>query len=388
MNTPRARELLLEPPGVGRAEREEAGETVDRDVAVPREHGRGQVEGVDGVGEHAQLVLVDGAQEGRLQPVGFEELEHAAGPVVAGGVVGAAGEAGRRRTERDGVGLVVAREVVELGEPAGDDGAGVVAVRGDAQEGVALAELQVLVAAAGDPRPVQPELVDRERQGAEGVVGVDEQVGAVALAGRDECVEVGHDAAVGEQDRRDADEGRAVVHLGGHPLGEGAQRLDGDPDHLEAHLGQAVGLPAQRVELAGGDDQPGPRRQVEARQELDDQVVGGGPEGDLAVGVAEQAPVAGADHVGRLVGPGPLPVDLGRGGREALDEPVEGDVGPRLVGVARQEEPLGDPEARVVRRQGVGRPGEVVEPHRPGHYSWLRTDHSAGKTGRKSVERR
>ena len=92
-------------------------------------------------------MLVHLAQEGRAQPVLVEEAEGAGSPVVARRVVGAAGEPARRRSVGDDVGLVVGGEVDELGEPAGDDRSDVVGVLRHPEEGVALAELEVLVPA-------------------------------------------------------------------------------------------------------------------------------------------------------------------------------------------------------------------------------------------------
>ena len=55
--------------------------------------------------------------------------------------------------------------------------------------------------------------------------------------------------------------------------------------------------------------------------------------------------------------------------------------------MVRQEQPIDHGEAAVVRRQGVGRPAEVIEGEGDRH-SRLRTAHSSGNAGWKSVDRR
>ena len=81
----------------------------------------------------------------------------------------------------------------------------------------------------------------------------------------------------------------------------------------------------------------------------------------ISPSVGQQPPVTRPHLVGDLLGPGPLPVDGVGGVGEKRPQPLLGHVGPGLVGVARQEQPIDHGEAAVVRRQGVGRPAEVIE---------------------------
>ena len=133
-------------------------------------------------------------------------------------------------------------------------------------------------------------------------------------------------------------------------------------------------LAAQRVELAVGADEARARAQVERREQADDELVGVGAQGDLAVRVAEQRPEAGAHLLGLGERPPPLLVHVAGGVVEGLDLALERDVRPRLVGVPGEQQPLGDAEARVVLGQRV---------HRR-----LRTAHRSGKAASKSVVRR
>src|SRR5690606_23363557 len=79
--------------GVRGPEREEAAERRERDAAVARNDGRIEVRGVECVGEPPDLVLTDLAEQVGGQAVFIEELEDIGRAVVAGGVVGRAGEA-------------------------------------------------------------------------------------------------------------------------------------------------------------------------------------------------------------------------------------------------------------------------------------------------------
>ena len=157
------------------------------------------------------------------------------------------------------------------------------------------------------------------------------------------------------------------------------------PLDLDARFGEAGELAAQAVELAGRRHQAAsPAGQLERRQESDHEVVRAGTERDVARGVSEQAAEPGAHLVGPGGGDVPLVIDELGGVVERLELAVPGHVGPRLVRVPGQQEPLGHPEAGVVRRQRVGRVGETVE----GDHSSLRMAQRSGNTGIDSVVRR
>ena len=148
----------------------------------------------------------------------------------------------------------------------------------------------------------------------------------------------------------------------------------GQADDVEPRLAQPRELAAQRVELAVGAHEARAPAQVERREQADDELVGVDAQGDLAAGVAEQRPEAGAHLLGLGERAPPLLVDVARGVLEGLDLALERDVRPRLVRVPGQQQPLGDAEARVVVGQRV---------HRR-----RRTAHRSGKAASKSVVRR
>src|SRR5690606_41323775 len=79
--------------GVGGPEREEAAERRDRDAAVARDDRRVEVSGVERSGEPADLVLADLAEQVGRQALLGEEVEDLGSSVVAGRVVGRAGDA-------------------------------------------------------------------------------------------------------------------------------------------------------------------------------------------------------------------------------------------------------------------------------------------------------
>ena len=134
-------------------------------------------------------------------------------------------------------GPCVGVQLVELRVPARDRGPQLVGLGRQAQEAVALAELEVLVAAADDPGPLEAR--DRERQAAERVVGVDEQLGARVRTRLRQRRQLGDDARVLEEHGRDEHRARARS-LGGEPLGERLHRPGREPDDLEPLLRPAA----------------------------------------------------------------------------------------------------------------------------------------------------
>ena len=94
---------------------------------------------------------------------------------------------------------MVGVQLVELRVPARDRGPQLVRLGRQAQEAVALAELEVLVAAADDPGALEAR--DRERQAAERVVRVDEQLGACARTRLGQRRQPGDDPRVLEEHR-------------------------------------------------------------------------------------------------------------------------------------------------------------------------------------------
>ncbi len=209
------------------------------------------------------------------------------------------------------------------------------------------------------------------------MVDVDEELGAGSGACVRELAEPRHDAGGLEEDRGDEDGARSLVDLGRHPLGQGLGRRGGQANDLEPRLAQSRELPAERVELAVGGDESRPPAQVERREEADDELVRVLREGDLCVVLAEEQPEAVPDRVGLREGAVPLLVDAERRVLERLQLALARHVGPGLVRVAGEEQPVGDAEGGVVGRQRVRRPPQVVELD----HSSLRTDQRSGKAG-------
>ena len=133
-------------------------------------------------------------------------------------------------------------------------------------------------------------------------------------------------------------------------------------------------LAPQRVELAVGRDELRPLPQRQRGQEPQHELVRVRGERDRRAGVVEQPPHSFAQPL--RLRERPLPLEVRVLGRvlPRLELPLAPDVGPRLVRVPRQEQPLGDAELRVVLRERV--------------QSSLRTAQRSGKNGLCSVERR
>jgi len=183
------------------------------------------------------------------------------------------------------------------------------------------------------------------------VVGVDEQRCADAGARPRDHVERGHDFRRLEQHRRHQHARRAIVDDGGETLG---QRVRGPRRHLDdckPRFAKAIDLPADGVELTVRGDELRAFRERQRRQQPRHQLVSVLPQRDLAAAIVEQPPKSVAHKVGLLPGASPFLVDeLGRVEPRALLR-VEGDVGPGLVRVAGQQQPLGDAEAGIMRGQ-------------------------------------
>ena len=160
----------------------------------------------------------------------------------------------------------------------------------------------------------------------------------------------------------------------GQPLGERLHRPGREPDDLEPLLPQPPELAPQRVELAVGRDELRPLPQRQRGQEPQHELVRVRSERDRRAGVVEQPPHPVAQPL--RLRERPLPLEVRVLGRvlPRLELPLAPDVGPRLVRVAGQQQPLGDAELRVVLRERV--------------QSSLRTAQRSGKNGLCSVERR
>ena len=200
-------------------------------------------------------------------------------------------------------------------------------------------------------------------------------------AARRHLPEPASDSAGVEEHGRDEHERGPVVHRVGQPLGDRLHRLLGDPDHLQALLGEPVELAANGVELAIGRDQPGPGAQGERRQQPHDQLVSIGRERDPVARIAEQPGESLAHPLGALEGMVPLVVDVAGSVEPRLGLGLEAAVGPGLVRVPGEQQPLGDAEAGVVGRERVGRAMQ----RRRVHHSSVRMAQRSGKSGLLSV---
>ena len=205
------------------------------------------------------------------------------------------------------------------------------------------------------------------------MVRVDEQLRARVRTRLRQRRQPGDDPRVLEEHRRDEHRARARS-LGGQPLGKRLHRPGREPDDVEPLLPQPPELAPQRVELAVGRDELRPLPQRQRGQEPQHELVRVRSERDRRAGVVEQPPHALAQPL--RLRERPLPLEIRVLGRvlPRLELPLAPDVGPRLVRVPGQQQPLGDAELRVVLRERV--------------QSSLRTAQRSGKNGLCSVERR
>src|SRR5207245_4665532 len=148
--------------------------------------------------QQPDLPLVD-----RPQPLGGQFLldvkcKHRGAAVVRHRIVGRAREARRTAAVLDAIARTALLEAGELAEPAGEDRTKMAAWR-HAQKTISLAELTVLIAAAGDERVLQAQPSDIERHHVQVMVRIDEQRHAMSIARARHDVEVGNDLGRLEQ---------------------------------------------------------------------------------------------------------------------------------------------------------------------------------------------
>jgi hypothetical protein len=213
-------------------------------------------------------------------------------------------------------------------------------------------------------RPLQPLRPHRQRHDAERVVAVHQQLRAVPRARRREAVEAGDDVRVVEEHRRHEDRRRPVVDHRRQPLHHRRCGVGGHLHHLDALLPEPVELAPDGLELPVGGDQPRALTDRQRREEAEEEVVGAGCEGVLAVRVVEQRRESLPHPVGHGERPLPFVVHQLGGIVPGAELAVAGTIGPGLMRVPRQEEAIGHAEGGIVRREPVGRPVEFVSPHR------------------------
>ena len=220
------------------------------------------------------------------------------------------------------------------------------------------------------------------------MIGVHEEVAPHLLAAFRNAVEPADDAGVAVEDGGDQHARRLIVRRETEPLGERVDRVHGHADDGQTLLLQAVELAPDGVELPRGRHEPGPPAQGQGGEKADHEFVRVRAQRVVpfvrAPRASEEFGVPGADPIPageRLL---PLPVHQTGGVLPGPELPRESAVRPRLVRMSREEQPLRDPEAGVVRGQRVRLPVKVlrcqtgaVSVHRS-----VRIAHRSGNTGR------
>ena len=373
----------MEVPCPRRPEREEAAHRLRPRLPVAVHECRVRAEPVERSREAAHLVSAHRAQKLRRQPPFAEEVEDFGRPVVARRIVRAA-------REPLGSGSVAHPPFVfrpvqrrELREPP-RDGRAQPTVRRHPQEAVPLAELAVLVPAPHDEGAFESHAREVEGDRVQRVIGVHEEVGPHPLAALRHAVESADDAGVAVEDGGDEHARRLVVRRETEPLGERVDRVHRHPNDGESLLLQPVELAPDGVELPRGRHEPRPRAQRQGGEEADDEFVGVRAQRVVpvvrALGASEEFGVPGADPIPageRLL---PLPVHEPGGVLPGPELSREAAVGPRLVRMSREEQPLRDPEAGIVRSERVRLPVQVLR--REARHSSVRIAHRSGNTGR------
>src|SRR3989475_5370783 len=169
----------------------------------------------------------------------------------------------------------------------------------------------------------------------------------------------------------------------GEPLGERRGRERGDRDDGDRFLTETLELTPDGVKLSGGRDDAGSSAEGQGGAPPADRLVGVRAESDRAIGVVEQ-PRKPALHPARH-GKRALPLlvhVLGRVEPGALLG-LEPHVGPCLMRVACQQQSVRDPEAAIMRREGVRTAVQRLRRH-VGHSS-VRIAQRSGKAGLFSV---
>ena len=185
------------------------------------------------------------------------------------------------------------------------------------------------------------------------MIRVDQQRRTFTFAGFSNVRDVRDDLGRLEQHRRQQHAANSIVHLAGNALGEGVDRMRRNLSHLDAHFSKSIELPPQRVKLTRRRDQrtAARSRYQHRRQQPHDQFVCVLTEDDVAVGIVQQSLPSGANAISDNAGAIPFVVhELGR------IEPCpllrfERDIGPCLMRMTGEQNPLTNPKPRVMPRQ-------------------------------------
>ncbi len=260
---------------------------------------------------------------------------------MAGRIVGGSRETIRAVRIRHGSFSAGLCERTEFTEPPGDDRPKH-AVRWDPKKAVAFAKLTVLVAPAHDEGALQPLGSERDRDGVDGVIRVDQQLGSHPHAGCGDGCQVWHDVGGAKQDGRHQHRRGAVVHRCGEAGSDLTGGLGGDRDHLDAFFRQASELPSNGMVLSIGRQQPGSCHQRQRGQESHHELVRTGAQRDDPVVIAEQGRPPTPDTVRDRERPLPLVIHQVGGILPRTDLSVESHVRPRLMRVSCEKQPLAD----------------------------------------------
>ena len=308
------------------------------------------IERLEAVFQQSNLAPADLAQPFRRQLVLGVKRKDRRAAVVRHRVVGGAGEACGAVTVIDAIGRRRLFERRELAEPAGENRPKP-APRRHTKKTVALAELTVLVAAAGDERLVQAKRPDVERHDVQVMVRVDEQHGAVPLTCARHARKTRNDLGGLVEHGRNEHAGSPTVHNVRQAVRQRVGGPRGDLHDRKTFFREPIQLTPDRVKLAIRRHELRPVAQRQRGEQSRHQFVCVRSERDVAVGVSEQPPETRLYARGLLGRPFPFVVhQLGRI-EPGLLLRLERDVGPRLVRVAGQEKTLGHTESRVVPRQ-------------------------------------
>ena len=193
------------------------------------------------------------------------------------------------------------------------------------------------------------------------VIRVHEQRHVVMPARGGDAVDAVDDLGRLEQHRRHEHGARRVVDRLHEPLCQRVGGAHGHACHDHAFFRQPIELTPNRVELTVGGDERCRRAAADpnigtiADSQPHDQIVRVRPQRDVAVVIVQQ-PAKSAAHV---VGDGlrflPLGIDQLRRIEPRLLLRLEGDIRPRLMRMAGEEQTLADLESRVVNREIRGR---------------------------------
>ena len=126
---------------------------------------------------------------------------------------------------------------------------------------------------------------------------------------------------------------------------------------------------------------PGPRPEGQGGEQPDQQLVGVGRQRDAAPRVSQEPGKSLADPLGLAERVLPLVVHVSRRVQPGRHLAVEPAIRPGLVGVAGQQQTLGDPESRIVGREGVGGAVEGRGVHCDGLASTLRERTITARSG-------